>query len=852
MNSKSRRFFTLFLIFTLLLSSIGNVPVSATTTSDSSSSVTYDPANPYVLHFKEEGNTVWGYAQFSPFVPTLSYNNDTVNGYSIIFGLVDTYNNNTPFEKLYCMDMPVDTANATNYQRVNLSDSTYASAYANKLRGIVKNTYPNITIEKLRKQSGINDLSLGEAITGSQLAIWKTTHGDTVSITDFLSFTTTGHSTSSPIQKKLYAEKDSYDSGDAAYKASVEQRIESLYNYLLSLPEEAPTKIVASNASFVKKDTAPTVTKNDDGTYDVTVHTTVNVQLGSSDSLTLTAHMNNGTYCAGTSLQNGSQDYTLTIKNVPESLAYGTVTLAIDGVQTGGDVFLVDADGIRGTSQSMIGYLGQTLPVHAETKVEPDRVLTIHKTEKTESGNGAPLENISFEVYYVGSVDDYRNGSLGIGSKPTEADIRKYAVSTKLVATMTTDSSGNATLNLGTADGVYLVKELPNDAIQKPVSPFFVSLPDYSRCDEYGNPAYTITANPKNTISTEEVDIEKDVTFIGNKSDTFDVGEDHTWIIRTSIPKTLASGKSYVITDTLDGRLTFQSLDKIVVAPISIINSDNTASVATGDEILTLKENTDYTFVKEAAYDDNNKLDSERFTISLTKSGMQKVAATVGSNSGAYEIRTYFTAQINKNAQMGVNIENQAHIDYTNHINKTFSDTSDKPEVHTGGTRIVKVDATSSTTYLAGAVFEVYRDATPAEVNNNNFETLLINKEKHKVVQVSFYNTKNLSGDKTTSVTTGTDGIAYIYGIAYGDYYLVETKAPDGYNRLSDPISFVINASSHLESATETSGIIVKNTSGAELPETGGIGTALFTTSGIFLMLAAAFLLCKNRNVLDR
>lgn len=852
MKLKLRRFLALLLLFTMLLSAFGTARVSAANQqSTQQSGVVYNPENPYVLSYNKKNSGTWVYAQFSPFVPSLTYDGSHADGYSIIFGLVDTFNQNTIFENLYCVDMPVDAVDSS-YQRLNLSDSTYASAYANKLRAIVANTYPHITVDQLAQASGIQGLTRGEAITGSQMAIWKTAHGDNVNVTDFLATTTRGNQRTSKVQEELNKEKAAYDEGDASYQAAVKSRIERLYGYLTSLPEQAPVKVIASNASFVQKDTKSSLKQNADGTYDVTVHTTVDVQLTGEDYLTLTAYLDEGRYFTSTPLKNGQSAHELVIRNVPADIADDSVTLAIDGVQSGGDVFLVDAEGIRGISQSMIGYLKQDLPVHAETKAEPDRVLRIVKKEKGDNDSSKPLANISFEVYYVGSVDDYRNGKLGLGAVPTEQDIAKYAKAERLVATLTTDADGKASLNLGTEDGVYLVKELPNAAIAEAVHPFFVSLPDYFRCDEEtGEPSYEITAYPKNTISTEEVDINKDVTAIDQDSDTFAVGEDHTWIIRTTIPKTIANGISYVITDTLDYRLTYQSFDRVVVAHRTQEGDHETP--------YPLERDTDYIIKEEDTVDEEGRTVT-KLTISLTQIGMQKVAAYVGTDMANYELRSYFIAQINQNAQMGVNIYNQAKIEYINNINKSFEDISDKPEVHTGGTKVIKVDAADLGIRLSGAVFEVYRPATAEEMASENYVVITIGETPHKVVRISFYGNKELTGSKADNLTTGADGIGYIYGLAYGQYYLVETKAPAGYNKLPDPLIFEITASSHLDSTannpaddtdssgstdTEASftGIIVKNTSGAELPETGGMGTTLFTLGGIMLMCGAAFLL---------
>lgn len=619
---------------------------------------TYTPTNGYVYHFGNDA-IAYKYAQFSPFLPTLSYDGGSVNGYGIIFGL-DNKTTNTTFEKLYCVDMPVDTEeNGIDYRPLNLSDSTYAAALAGKLRAIVLHTYPYKTVSEVAAASGITGLTRGEAITASQLAIWKTAHGDNVQITDFLSTVIDGNQGSSEIQNELNQEHAAYTNGDDTYKAAVKARIEALYNYLMGLPEQSATKKVVSEASFTDHSTAPEVTTNEDGTCNVTVTVTVNVHLDVDDALTLTAHMADGRYSASTALSNGQSSYTLTIQNVPAEYADGTVTVAIDGQQTLHDVYLVDADGIRGVSQSMIGALYDTVPVHAETKMEPDRVLKLYKT-----AGGKPLSGISFEVYWVGSLEDYYAGKLGIGKTPTGADIDKYAKTKRLVGTLTTNESGCASLNFGTTDGVYLLKELPDDRVSGPCDPFFVVLPyDYGN----GNGPYTVTVQPKNTLNL-------------------------------------------------------------------------------------------------------------------------------------------------------------------------------------GGIQLEKVDANDTEKKLTGATFEVYRKATQSEIAAGGTTSMVIDETTYQMIRVNFYTDSGMSGDKVTQLTTDENGRGGIYGLAYGNYYLVETQAPAGYNKLSGPTEFQIKASSNGDVQTLT----VKNTAGVELPSTGGIGAEPVMALGLTLMTlaAAALLVGKKRRAI--
>lgn len=75
-------------------------------------------------------------------------------------------------------------------------------------------------------------------------------------------------------------------------------------------------------------------------------------------------------------------------------------------------------------------------------------------------------------------------------------------------------------------------------------------------------------------------------------------------------------------------------------------------------------------------------------------------------------------------------------------------------------------------------------------------------------------------------------------------YYLVETKAPDGYNLLTEEIKITPTSTSNLTVAgsgasAEGKTVTVVNNTGETLPNTGGMGTGTYTLSGIGFMAVA-------------
>ena len=128
---------------------------------------------------------------------------------------------------------------------------------------------------------------------------------------------------------------------------------------------------------------------------------------------------------------------------------------------------------------------------------------------------------------------------------------------------------------------------------------------------------------------------------------------------------------------------------------------------------------------------------------------------------------------------------------------------------------------------------------------------------------------KNASGtyEAVGSELKGEDMTTFTWsGLDDGDYKLVETTTPSGYNTIPD-IEFTITAThdvssdnpalTSLSGGDKFTGVIstgvvsanIENQSGAQLPSTGGIGTTIFYVLGSVLVIGAAVLLVTKKRM---
>ena len=136
---------------------------------------------------------------------------------------------------------------------------------------------------------------------------------------------------------------------------------------------------------------------------------------------------------------------------------------------------------------------------------------------------------------------------------------------------------------------------------------------------------------------------------------------------------------------------------------------------------------------------------------------------------------------------------------------------------------------------LGGATFDIYRLVSDLSIPS-----------------VEIPGSGGLKGVKLEqTLVSGNDGKITIKGLIPGEYALVETKAPDGFNLLTDIIKFNVSIKGIVTSndvAVQDNGLVVYNEVYYELPHTGGVGrTGLYIMGISLLMLTLAMIYIQHR-----
>lgn len=454
---------------------------------------------------------------------------------------------------------------------------------------------------------------------------------------------------------------------------------------------------------------------------------------------------------------------------------------------------------------NIVGVLAVNIDASGRDK-DKDVSLTLIKydSQVDGEGNNPPLKNIPFKITAV---------KLKAGAVQGSTDPKDYVIDGTFTTIGTTDANGKIVFSTAGSSktntagqvlpgqGIYMIEEQEN-ATGKPTTSldgkFIVSLPMANALGTGWD--YDVIVYPKNDVNAGP-ELGKEITSDSNANVI-------NWKYSVIVPADIKDAEELVITDTLDSRLTY------VAGSIQGYYTDLDGTKHT------LTKDVDYT----VAYDKNV---NENLVITITKPvGFAELAKALKSidDTGAATPKLYFTFDTSlatdKNVNVGT-IDNGGNLDYTNsdgykYETKTIPDEK-KPETDLFAINVYKINVKGEA--LKDAEFMLYSD-----------------------VEL----TKPITAAK---IITDEFGNAYIYGLVGGTYYLSETKAPDGYNKIVTPIEVLVSETT-AEAGTSIVKVTVTNSNNFTLPLTGGTGTILFTVGGLLLIGTAItlFVLSRKKN----
>ena len=485
-------------------------------------------------------------------------------------------------------------------------------------------------------------------------------------------------------------------------------------------------------------------------------------------------------------------------------------------------------------------------------------------TVNVKTGEGVPAQTLKDQTIYLYKLFDVtesgttgaKNYAYTVNTAVGYKDVLVAALNTATITTSSTDEDiANAVRNIGNSD-TKEVQDFANafttQALTK--NPKLDATANSGKLEDVTSYKFTgldagyylVYVTGGKEIQSSLVTVDADTTQVNLKSETpsiekkadketVSIGQVVKYTVTASIPDTTGYAEYvYKIHDTLSTGLDFvknadgDALDNATEANVTIAFKD-TGVTAVGTTPTTA-----------ALSGEGNR------TMALDLSAWVRDNQ---ANKGKAFTVTYY-AKVNANAV--VTEKNSATLEYGNKPSETTKTTPSEAKTPTYPLDILKKKAGTGTgevalEKLAGAKFKLYKDS----LDDTN------------VIKVSETAVKGSYVVDPTSATTEFESVGNIEeqgynlrvnGLAAGTYYLVETQAPEGFNKLTDPIKVTITKDGDTnwtvkknDTAEDDKIIDVENSSGSILPSTGGRGAIAFAVIAALLVFGVAVSFIRDK-----
>jgi len=449
--------------------------------------------------------------------------------------------------------------------------------------------------------------------------------------------------------------------------------------------------------------------------------------------------------------------------------------------------------------------------------------------------DGAYVLNSAFAGYFVGKSGIAESDTDAVKSEKaylyvksltteTKPTIQQFANDFEAWARKNSTATATGTLALNTAeDGTVVTLSVP-----------------YGYYLLYGNQTPASLFNFKAGEGGDTVALKSDYPTVdktvdeGKHGTTADIGKKVDYTLASKVPDTTGyTTYTFKFVDTLSKGLTF--------------NDD--VNVKVGETKLEKDKDYKVTSIK-------GENDATVVTIDLSKSIMNQTKAAA--------ITVTYSATVNTDVEIEKNANtNSVKVVYSNNPNTDSTGESEPSDtkVYSFKIDINKVSG-STNAKLPDAKFVLYRKVEKDGASVMEYYYLNTTEGAKEAAWTEHSEIKEpediIAGEKITVITTDVNGAAVIKGLAEGTYMLQEIAAPNGYNKLDTPTKITITATIDENSGALTnwkindnaemnSSVQVVNNTGATLPETGAMGTLLFSILGVLLVIGGTLMMNRGK-----
>ena len=455
-----------------------------------------------------------------------------------------------------------------------------------------------------------------------------------------------------------------------------------------------------------------------------------------------------------------------------------------------------------------------------------------------------------FDVTESGTTES-KNYAYTVNTETGYKDAIKSALGTSFTGT-TDEEYAAAVLALKDTEGA--VQKFANDFTAEALTKKLSATANSGKITEENKTSYTfenLAAGYYLVYVTGGKEIQSSLVTVDETTTTVNLKTEAPSITKTADKETAEIGQvvKYTVTGAIPDTTGYDQYQYIIHDELSkgldFVNDANgtaleegattvTVAVAFGEEIADASK-----APTTATLDSTNK---KKMSLDLS----EWVRANQTNKGKAFTV-TYY-AKVNKDAV--VTEKNNAQLEYGNNPKETTKTTPSEAKTPTYPLDILKKEKTSEKE-LAGAKFSLYTTEADAKAGTNAI-TVSGSDGKYVVDPTS----KNTVFESVASIE-GENYNLHVNGLKAGDYWLVETEAPAGYNKLTAPIKVTIKKSADADvnnwtiskdGVDEKDKIIdIENSTGSLLPSTGGRGAIAFAVIAALLVFGVAVSFIRDK-----